>query len=74
MHVDLKRRGQCRLLEVTSLAHMLGYQPCQKIFIKFHAIDGDPLDDACIDVIVSDDLEMIGHGIDSKSNIYTASA
>jgi hypothetical protein len=53
---------------------MLGYQPCQKIFIKFHTIDGDPLDDAGVDVVVCDDLEIVGHGYASKSHIFTASA
>lgn len=74
MHVDLKRRGQCGLLDVPSLAHVLGNQSSQEIFIKFHAVDGHPLDDSCISVVVGDEFEIVGHGFASKSHIYKASA
>lgn len=36
--------------------------PLMSLVEAFTQLDGDPLDDACIDVIVSDDLEIVGHG------------
>ena len=62
------------LLEMSTLVHVLGKKTCKKFLIKFHTVDGHSLDDACIDVVVSNDFEIVGHGFASKSNIFKASA
>ena len=41
---------------------MLAHKTGKKVFIKFHAVDGHSLDDAGVNVVVSDDLEIVGHG------------
>ena len=44
------------LLEMSTLVHVLGKKTCKKFLIKFHTVDGHSLDDACIDVVVSNDF------------------
>ena len=52
---------------MSTLVHMLGKKTCKKFLIKFHTVDGHSLDDACIDVVVSNDFEIVGHGFGLKT-------
>ena len=54
------------LLEMSTLVHVLGNKTCKKFLIKFHAVYFNTLGDACIDVVVSDDLEIVGHSFPVK--------
>ena len=58
------------LLEMSTLVHVLGKKTCKKSLIKFHTVDGHSLDDACIDVVVSNDFEIVGHGFGLKNSSY----
>ena len=55
------------LLEMSTLVHVLGKKTCKKFLIKFHTVYFNTFGDACIDVVVSDDLEIVGHSFPVKA-------